>query len=182
MPRLSSINTFSLTSFLSTKGGGVGEEINYQGATMLFVQTSAPTGWTKDTTYNDSALRVVSGSVSSGGSVNFSTALVNRTVSGTVSFTGTAGGTTLTTPTIASHTHPGSIGGRTGVNAVTGPGHPSRAYKLTAVIFPGAMPGQSNPTTAHDHTTSPTSTTSPVTYATLNLNVKYVDVILATKD
>jgi hypothetical protein len=43
------------------------------GTVMLFVQTAAPTGWTKSVTHNDKALRVVSGAVSSGGSVNFST-------------------------------------------------------------------------------------------------------------
>src|SRR5712671_6740374 len=31
------------------------------GTRLLFQQTSAPTGWTKDTTHNDKALRVVSG-------------------------------------------------------------------------------------------------------------------------
>lgn len=40
------------------------------GTTMLFVQASAPTGWTKSTVQNDKALRVVSGSGgSSGGGV-----------------------------------------------------------------------------------------------------------------
>lgn len=43
------------------------------GTVMLFVQTAAPTGWTKSVTHNDKALRVVSGAVSSGGTVNFST-------------------------------------------------------------------------------------------------------------
>lgn len=43
------------------------------GTEMMFHQTSAPTGWTKQTTHNDKALRVVSGSVSSGGSSAFST-------------------------------------------------------------------------------------------------------------
>lgn len=44
------------------------------GTLMLFAQTTAPTGWTKSTTHNDKALRVVSGTASSGGSVAFSTA------------------------------------------------------------------------------------------------------------
>lgn len=43
------------------------------GTLMLFQQSSAPTGWTKATTHNDKALRVVSGSASSGGSSAFST-------------------------------------------------------------------------------------------------------------
>ena len=43
------------------------------GTKMLFVQTAAPTGWTKDTDQNDKALRIVSGSVSTAGTSPFST-------------------------------------------------------------------------------------------------------------
>ena len=41
------------------------------GTSMLFVQSAAPTGWTKQTTHNDKTLRVVTGTVSSGGSNAF---------------------------------------------------------------------------------------------------------------
>lgn len=56
------------------------------GTLMLFQQTAAPTGWTKQTTHNDKALRVVSGTASSGGtntfsSVNAQTAVGNTTLS-----------------------------------------------------------------------------------------------------
>jgi hypothetical protein len=64
------------------------------GTVMLFVQTAAPTGWTKSTTHDNKALRVVSGSVTTGGTQNF-TAVLN----------GTVGATTLTTAQIPSHTH-----------------------------------------------------------------------------
>lgn len=53
------------------------------GTKMLFQQTTAPTGWTKDTTHNDKSLRIVSGTVGSGGSVAFST-LFGRTATDTV--------------------------------------------------------------------------------------------------
>jgi hypothetical protein len=43
------------------------------GTRMLFQQTTPPTGWTKVTTYNDRALRIVSGTVGTGGSSPFST-------------------------------------------------------------------------------------------------------------
>lgn len=65
------------------------------GTVMLFVQTAAPTGWTKLTTSNDVALRVVSGTASSGGSVAFSTAFASQNV----------GSTTLSTAQIPAHTH-----------------------------------------------------------------------------
>jgi hypothetical protein len=43
------------------------------GTLMLFQQTAAPTGWTKQTTHNNKALRVVSGAASSAGSTPFTT-------------------------------------------------------------------------------------------------------------
>jgi len=43
------------------------------GTVMLFIQTSAPVGWTKSTAHNDKALRIVSGAASSGGVQAFST-------------------------------------------------------------------------------------------------------------
>jgi hypothetical protein len=53
------------------------------GTAMMFVQTAAPTGWTKSTTHNNKALRVVSGTASSGGSVAFTTAFASQAVNGT---------------------------------------------------------------------------------------------------
>jgi len=65
------------------------------GTAMLFAQTSSPTGWTKSTTHNDKALRVVSGAASSGGSVAFTTAFSSQNV----------GSTTLSVSQIPAHTH-----------------------------------------------------------------------------
>jgi hypothetical protein len=67
------------------------------GTRMSFNQTAAPTGWTKDTTaaINDAILRLVTGTVSSGGSTSFST----------WNASGSTGGYTLATADIPSHTH-----------------------------------------------------------------------------
>ena len=79
-----------------------------RGTRMLFQQSTAPAGWTKDATINDKALRVTSGSVGSGGSLGFATlfnrkkrlsAAVNAPVSGKV------GGHRLTTNEMPSHSH-----------------------------------------------------------------------------
>jgi hypothetical protein len=81
------------------------------GTVMLFVQAAAPTGWTKQTTHNDKALRLVSGTgAATGGSVAFTTAFA----SGTLTFTSDSH--VLTTPEIPSHSHTltpliGGIGG-----------------------------------------------------------------------
>jgi hypothetical protein len=67
------------------------------GTRMSFQQTSPPTGWTKDTTatINDSILRLVTGSVTSGGTTAFSTWNAQTAT----------GATTLSTAQIPSHTH-----------------------------------------------------------------------------
>lgn len=56
------------------------------GTRMFFYQTTAPTGWTKDTTYNNAALRVINGTVSNyTGGMAFTSAFSNsRTPSGTI--------------------------------------------------------------------------------------------------
>lgn len=66
------------------------------GTLMLFQQTAAPTGWTKQTTHNNKALRVVSGTAGSGGSVAFTTVFASGLSSGS---------TTLSTAQIPSHNH-----------------------------------------------------------------------------
>lgn len=79
------------------------------GTRLAFQQSSAPTGWTKDTNsaINDAILRLVTGSVSSGGSVGWSVA--------------TTGATTLSTAQIPSHTHTYVNGGLTkGGGAISG--------------------------------------------------------------
>ena len=74
------------------------------GTRMSFQQTSAPTGWTKDTTaaINDAILRLVTGSVTSGGTTGFSTWNAQTAT----------GATTLSTSQIPSHVHscPGANG------------------------------------------------------------------------
>ncbi len=67
------------------------------GTRMLFQQTAAPTGWTKDTSpANDSALRFTTGTVGTGGSVAFTTAFAAGR---------TSNAHTLTIAEMPSHTH-----------------------------------------------------------------------------
>lgn len=92
------------------------------GTTTLFHQAAAPTGWTKSTSHNNKALRVVSGTGGgSGGSVGFTTAFTSRSGLGTVA------ATTLTSAQIPAHTHgysdetnSGTGGGQGGGGANTG--------------------------------------------------------------
>ena len=135
------------------------------GTAMLFAQTAAPTGWTKSTTHNDKALRVVSGTASSGGSVAFTTAFASQAVSGTV------GGTALTTSQIPSHSH---VWGSSVFGAQSG----SSAQLLDLPSSDGS--GTKQGTTAT--TGSGATHTHTFTGTAINLAVQYVDVIIATKD
>ena len=138
------------------------------GTVMLFAQTTAPTGWTKNTTQNNnSSLRLVTGSVSTGGNVDFSTVFVsNRSVSIT-SVSGTIGATTLTTPQIPSHTHnPGASGG-----SAAAPFPPALGVATSGAT--GATGGGGS----HTHPLSVSSGSG-----TVDLDVKYVDVIRASKN
>ena len=162
------------------------------GTRMLFQQTAAPTGWTKDTTIDDKALRVVSGAVSSGGYVAFSTAFANRTVSGNVdnfTATGTIGGTALDVTQIPSHQH--------FVVAATGSGTLSNttyvrdtadysgnfSYNLTGSTV-AATTGLTSATgsgATHTHTFTGTAHNHSFS-TTLDMAVQYVDLIIASKD
>lgn len=80
-----------------TSGGWKGLEASIPaGANTNFFMASAPTGWTKSTTYNDFAMRVVSGT---GGGTGGSTAFTTAFSSGSV------GATTLSTSQMPSHNH-----------------------------------------------------------------------------
>lgn len=134
------------------------------GTAVVFAQTSAPTGWTKVTTHNNAALRVVSGSASTGGSVDFTTAFTSQAVSGTV------GDTTLTSAQIPSHTH--TISAQT-ASYGTGGG--------TMTVF-NVNSGGSATTQTSQSTGGGGSHTHTFTGTAINLAVKYVDTIIATKD
>ena len=80
-----------LTSNGSTwisQAAAAGGTVIPSGTVMLFAQTAAPTGFTKNTSTGDnSALRVVTGTASTGGSVGFTTAFASQTPTGSVSTT-----------------------------------------------------------------------------------------------
>jgi hypothetical protein len=130
------------------------------GTRMLFVQSAAPTGWTKSITDDNKALRIVSGTAGSGGSVAFTTAFSSQAISGTVD------GHALTTAEIPSHTHSYTAGG--GVIGV------AAGTSYNVLWSPGATTtGATGGANAHTH---------GLTAAAINLAVQYVDAIIAVKD
>src|SRR5262245_4467957 len=72
--------TGALSATSAITKNGVAVECFAAGTVMLFVQTSAPTGWTKGSTHNDKALRLVTGAAGAGGSTAFTTVFASRTI------------------------------------------------------------------------------------------------------
>lgn len=95
----------ALTSNGSTWASAAGSGDFASGSVLMFGQTTAPTGWTKDTSnYNNHAIRVVTGSASTGGTQDFTTAFTSQTPTGSVSVSGSVGQTTLSLSTIPNNT------------------------------------------------------------------------------
>jgi microcystin-dependent protein len=148
------------------------------GTVMLFQQTSAPTGWTKLTTHDNKALRVVSGTASTGGSTGFSSVFASRTPTGSVSGSNSGGGVnahTLTTAEMPSHTH----------NARSGTVNSSFSAPIGSVTRTLDL---STPTDAtggggsHTHGFTQPSWSGSFSGAAMDFAVAYVDVIFASKN
>ena len=137
------------------------------GTAMLFAQTAAPTGWTKSTTHNNKALRVVSGTAGSGGTAAFTTVFTNRTPAGSV----TVDGTTLTESQIPAHTHTTNAYKSSGTGSGAVGGSSFINYIASSSITSSSIGGGAS----HTHTAS-------FTGSAMDFAVQYVDVIIATKD
>lgn len=144
------------------------------GTSMLFVQTTAPVGFTKSTAHNNKALRVVSGTASSGGSTSFTSAFTSQTPSGSVS--GTVFDTTLSTSQMPNHAHTPDLGGNQafiGLRFETG----NVAFQVGTIsqnILNFATTSYVGGNGPHNHFFSGSFSGN-----SLNLNVQYVDVIIA---
>jgi len=171
--RLDTLEGYSVTSTLYAPTGTV----------MLFRQTSAPTGWTKDTTnYNDHALRVTTGTPSVYASGTGVSTLFQASAYSTAA-------TTLTTSQIPSHDHSfsdtsSSSGSHThtyqkpntgNVQSGSGENTASNAFSTDTTSSAGS----------HTHTVSGTTGTAGTGGShthTVDLRLNYVDIIFATKD
>jgi len=152
------------------------------GTLMLFQQTAAPTGWTKQITHDNKALRVVSGAASSGGTTSFTSVFASRTPAGTVGATTLtaaqsgmpAHGHTITDPT---HFHAASMGTTDGT---AGRFDSSSSGQVNTVNTAAAATGITiNNATAVNATESHTH---GFTGTAMDFSVQYVDLIIASKD
>ena len=201
----------STVNFTNATVSGLNISAFPSGTRLLFQQTAAPTGWTKDTTHNNAALRVVSGAVINGGSQNFTAAFTTQGVSGSVggqvasgtigsqyaggfvSVSGTVSATTLSSAHMPYHNHPipqltSLVANRTGIlgdfikndgpygsEATTHAG----GFSSHDHGFSGSGSFNASP---HDHTFTGSSHNHSFSGTSIDLNVKYVDTIIATKD
>ena len=147
------------------------------GTKMLFQQSTAPVGWTKNTSLNDAALRVVSGSAGSGGSVGFAAAFAAGVKTGA---------TAISVAQMPAHSHPATVNDAghshtinmrpqfssfaSGGGAVEGnqsqPNSTATSSAQTGITVSNASTGGGE---GHDHSLPMAA-------------LKYVDVIVATKD
>jgi len=138
------------------------------GTKMLFQQAAAPTGWTKDTTHNDKALRVVTGTPSSGGTIAFSTFLA-RTATDTMS---------LSIANLPAHSHGINIRNTSDGDSPAN-GSASFADRVTSsswythsgaatVVNNSLLIANTGSGTAHGHN--------------IDCRIQYVDLIIATKN
>lgn len=136
----------------------------------LFKQTAAPTGWTKGATHDNKALRLITGTVSTGGSTAFTSVLTSRTI---------------TTTNMPAHTHSWTAAEAT----ITF----SETSLWTGVSKDGAnvdnSGGQSpvSNVTADEEALAGTGSVSGTTSSSggadaMDFAVRYVDLIIATKD
>jgi hypothetical protein len=138
------------------------------GTLMLFQQTAAPSGWTKQATHDNKALRVVTGTASSGGSTAFTSVFTSRTISqanlpsynlSTGSLTGSVG------TTITNGTNQAVVTGGTGTSGWTSGGTGGSVTVSLAsgtVTFGGSIPSGGSGTA-------------------MDFAVQYVDLIIAAK-
>jgi len=178
MPKFASTPTFSFYAVLNKSQDGPTE---YNGATMVFLQDTAPVGWTKDTSNDDYTLRVVSGAASSGGSQGFTTVFTDQPTSGTipagVGFS--VGFTTLSSLDLPVHSHPGSGYTISSISLSVGSGFSARTPQSTTNTGNAGQPAAAGGGN-HTHTQPISSVADTFSGNPINMSIRYVDAILAT--
>lgn len=124
---------------------------------LTFQQTTAPTGWTKQTTHNNKAFRVVSGAASSGGSSPFSTVFGKSATDAH----------TLSLAETPSHSHTTTANSYWGVGPLGGSMANWSAENTNAGSF-GRATDSKGGGGSHTHN--------------MDIRVQYVDLIIAKKD
>jgi hypothetical protein len=187
---ISSNGVVDATSFTGNGAALTGIASFTSGTKMVFYQASAPTGWTQDTAaaLSNTVMSVVTGTGGgTGGSTSYFSSFLATTdktgaqpaapVTGSVS--GTVGGHTLSTPEIASHAHGISP---VSVARATNPGNVLIGPPSAPSSVPPTQPAGGGGSHSHPFSGSLSSATADVSVTVPAANVKYANVIVATKD
>ena len=180
------------TSFTGNGAGLDGVTTLDPGTQMVFLQSSAPTGWTQNTasTLSNATLRVItSGSAGTGGSDTFDTVFgPSKATSGSatcdISPLTVSGGTcsdhTLSTPELSSHTHPFTAGRGTSFSRAPGP-NPIGTLAPSTSTSTGGGGSHSHPITGSGSVSGDASAPS-VALSIPEMNLKHANVIVCSKD
>ena len=125
------------------------------GSVLPFFQAAAPSGWTKLTTHNDKALRIVSGSGGVAGGTNSFSSVMAQTATGNH---------TLVTTELASHFHVSP----SAINYSTGTLYSAFASGGLGPMYYGVNTNTAGGDGAHNHS--------------ITMSIQYVDVILCSKN
>jgi hypothetical protein len=179
------------TSFTGNGAGLDGVSTLDQGTQMVFLESSAPTGWTQNTDASlaNSTLRVVTGSAGTGGSTEFASCFdsAKTTTAGDITLDTAAttvvtdtivvGNTTLGTPTIASHNH--TVSTSATISPYGGPG--GGGCVTLGTTGSGGGGGSHNHPAAFSASISG-SVNTPTSYAVPNMDIKHANTIVCSKD
>jgi hypothetical protein len=153
------------------------------GSLMLFQQSTAPTNWTKGTTHDNKALRVVTGTATPGGSTAFTSVFASRTPAGSVSVSGgSVGNHTLASGQIPNHTHTNGAS-YPGPLAAGASSFPTPQYTPPALrgVQPSSTGGVNEGSDqAHSHPFSVGS--ASFSGSAMDFAVQYVDIIICSKN
>ena len=154
------------------------------GTTTLFHQAAAPTGWTKQTTHDNKALRCVSGTGGgSGGSTAFTSVFTSRTPGGSVSGSNSGGSvnnTTLGLNEIPSHNHDGDGFETCRVRGSFGGGY--QFGQPAGSTFFATYTNSRGGSGSHGHGFNNPSWSGSFTGTAMDFAVQYIDIILCSID
>lgn len=147
------------------------------GSITKFFNPTAPVGWTKLTTNDDCAVRIVSGSTSPGGTKGFSAVFATQPVSGDI----TLGPLTLATTASGSPTHthlfPYAWSSSSGQVPSSFSGTLWSVFGSSGIYGTSSVAGSN---VGHSH---PISAPGPITVpGSLGFAVKYVDALVAQRN
>jgi len=156
----------------------------------VFYQANAPLYWTKSTTHNDKALRLVSGTGGgSGGTSSFSTVMGNFNIGGSFSFpTSSTGGHDIELAETPIHAH--GNGGSIRLNAVPRNTDPDGNFvswnggdvrRASGWTRTSPNTGDTSPTSLRNQEHShPFSASASLANQPVSIAVQYIDVIICT--